>query len=153
MNDQTLKKYTLQTSYGFNIDNANGSNENLNSGVVYNQQNTLNIYSAPFSQLPKTDPSNFPYLTLGEIASNGTVLPATTVLFTRKSGASCFYSHFTVLDVCSQSTTIGYQAQVLEKIANYVQIAFFQLTTRTSTLTNRIQQFVLTCFKTSMLIF
>ncbi|CCD70855.2 EGF-like domain-containing protein [Caenorhabditis elegans] len=124
----------LKTSYGFNIDNANGSNENLNSGVVYNQQNTLNIYSAPFSQLPKTDPSNFPYLTLGEIASNGTVLPATTVLFTRKSGASCFYSHFTVLDVCSQSTTIGYQAQ---------------LTTRTSTLTNRIQQFVLTCFKTS----
>ncbi|EFO82299.1 hypothetical protein CRE_00786 [Caenorhabditis remanei] len=125
----------FKTAYGFNRNNTNGANEVINSGVTYNVDNTMHIYSVPGADnLSPTNPGKFPYLALREINSNGSLSDSQTVLFTRKTGASCFFQHFTTLDVCSQSSTIGYQVQ---------------LTTRLSETENRQQQFVLTCFKST----
>ncbi|KAF1747856.1 hypothetical protein GCK72_024322 [Caenorhabditis remanei] len=125
----------FKTAYGFNRNNTNGSNEVLNSGVTYNVDNTMHIYSVPAADnLSPTNPGKFPYLALREINNNGSLSDSQTVLFTRKTGDDCFFQHFTTLDVCSQSSTIGYQVQ---------------LTTRLSETENRQQQFVLTCFKST----
>uniref|UniRef100_A0A1I7SZF9 EGF-like domain-containing protein n=1 Tax=Caenorhabditis tropicalis TaxID=1561998 RepID=A0A1I7SZF9_9PELO len=124
----------LKTAYLFNKNNTNGANEIVNSGVEYAESNVMHIYSAPFSEVATSNPANFPYLSIKEILNNGSLSDATTVLFTIKSNTSCFFSHFTTLDVCSQSSTIGYQVQ---------------LTTRSSANEKRQQQFSLTCFKST----
>ncbi|CAI2356857.1 unnamed protein product [Caenorhabditis sp. 36 PRJEB53466] len=122
----------LKTAYGFNND-TNGENEELNGGISSSQNNVLAISSAPYTNLPASSPENHPFLSIREITSNGTLTNASTIFFTRKTDASCFFKHFAVLNVCSASSIIGYQVQ---------------LTTRTNTLENRQQQFVLTCHRT-----
>lgn len=122
----------LKTAYLFNKNNANGANEVFNSGVLYNETNSMHIFSSPQYDAAVSNPANFPFLSMKEILSNGTLSDPKTVLFSRKSDPSCFFKYFTTLDVCSNSATIGYQVQ---------------LTTRASATEIRQQQFVLTCFK------
>lgn len=122
----------LKTAYLFNINNANGANETLNSGVVFNQANSMHIFSSPLYDAAVSNPANFPSLSMKEILSNGTLSESKTILFSRKSDPSCFFKYFTTLDVCSNSATIGYQVQ---------------LTTFSSATLTRQQQIVLTCFR------
>ncbi|CAL2049981.1 unnamed protein product [Caenorhabditis brenneri] len=122
----------LKTAYLFNINNANGAIETLNSGLVYNQANSMHIFSSPLYDAAVSNPANFPSISMKEILSNGTLSDPKTVLFSKKINPTCFFKYFTTLDVCSNNATIGYQVQ---------------LTTFASATQTRQQQFVLTCFR------